>query len=65
MRHEHLTPLRNDLFYQAMQLAKMKVIDSAWTFDGTIKIKNSAGRVIRIETQGDLDMCKRSGNYAA
>ena len=63
--NEHLTPLRNDLFYQARQLAKMKVIDSAWTFDGTIKIKNAAGRVIRIETQGDLDMCKRSGNYAA
>ncbi|WAR08450.1 DIAP2-like protein [Mya arenaria] len=62
--NEHLTPLRSDIFYLAMQLVKKRAIDIALTFDGTIKIKISTGRVIRIENQGDLDKCKHSTNNA-
>ena len=56
--NEHLTPFRNDLFYQARQLAKRRLIDSTWTFDFTIKLKTLTGRIIRMENQHDLDQCK-------
>ncbi|WAR08449.1 DIAP2-like protein [Mya arenaria] len=49
--NEHLTPLRSDIFYLAMQLVKKRAIDIALTFDGTIKIKISTGRVIESRTR--------------
>ena len=52
--NEDLTKPRNTLLYHARQLAKDKKIDSAWSSDGTILIKNNLDNIVRINHTGQL-----------
>ncbi len=48
--NEDLTRARSDLFYKARSLAKAKKINSTWTADGTIIIKDNSMRFHRVDT---------------
>lgn len=56
--NENLSTVRDNLFYQARQLAKNRSIHSTWTFDGTILVKDKHSKIHRVETQLDLDQLK-------
>ena len=53
--NEDLTKVRRDIFFQARKMVKEKRVVSAWTYDGTIFVKDPNLRVHRVECQSDLE----------
>lgn len=62
--NEDLTQTRSDLFYQARQLVKKKLVNDTWTSDGVIIIKDAQNKKHRIETKSDLFTLKRKLEFA-
>jgi hypothetical protein len=52
--NEDLTKYRSNLLYQARQLKKRDKIKDCWSWDGTILVKNNAGKIIAVRTTADL-----------
>jgi exosome complex exonuclease DIS3/RRP44 len=58
--NEDLTRMRAALFYKARQLAKEQCILSAWTYDGTVIVKDRNNKIHRILCENDLMSVKSS-----
>ena len=54
--NEDLTRVRNKLFYDARQLLKGKAVNSVWSSDGVIFIKDKEDKIHRIERREDLSV---------
>ena len=58
--NENLTAIRDNIFYETRKLARNKLIDSTWTSDGTIIVKDKHLKVHRLESYRDLELLKSS-----
>ena len=56
--NEDLTKTRDNLLYQARRLLKNRQLNGAWSYDGSILIKDLHNKVIRISSAQDLDPFK-------
>ena len=56
--NEDLTLTRDNIHYQTRKMVKEKLIQSTWTKDGTIVVRDKDSKYYRIETQSDLDHVK-------
>ena len=56
--NEHLTSLRDKIFFETRKLAKNRLINSTWTSDGTIIVKDKHLKFHCLETHQDLETLK-------
>ncbi|WAQ94161.1 hypothetical protein MAR_006632 [Mya arenaria] len=52
--NEELTKTRGEVYYHARRLVKNKRVQSAWTSNGVILIKDNSDKVHRCESMGEL-----------
>lgn len=58
--NEDLTRMRSSLFYRARQLVKDRFLNGAWTYDGTIMVKDASQNIHRITCENELLSAKCS-----
>lgn len=58
--NEDLTQIRSALFYKARQLVKDRYLNGAWTYDGTIMVKDDNQKTHRITCVSELVSAKCS-----
>ena len=56
--NEILTAIRDNIFYETRKLARNELIDSTWTSDGTIIVKEKHLKVHRLESYRGLELLK-------
>ena len=55
--NEHLTASRAKLFSRIRQLQKKRYFNKAWTYNGTIRVKDLQGMVKTISNTDDIQTC--------
>ena len=60
--NEALTKHRSELFFDARKLARDKPVESAWTHDGTILVRDHARVIHRVETYEQLNKLRSNAN---
>jgi hypothetical protein len=60
--NEALTKHRSELFFDARKLVRDKLVESAWTHDGTILVRDRARVIHRVETYEQLNKLRSNAN---